>query len=118
MAKHNELGKEGEQLAENFLLQKDFAILHRNWRYSHYEIDIVALKNNILHFVEVKSRSSQNFSMPEESVGKKKTRSILKAADEFLFLHPEYNDFHIDILSIIIKISGDPEFFFIEDIYF
>jgi len=117
MATHIDFGKLGEQLAEEFLIGKGYTILHRNWRHSHYEIDIVALKNNIPHFVEVKTRSSNHFGQPEESVNKKKIRSLLQAADEFLFRNPEYNNFRLDILSITIHPQQEPEYFFIEDVY-
>jgi putative endonuclease len=117
MAQHNEAGKEGEQMAENYLLKNGFEVLYRNWRYSHYEIDIVALKNNIPHFVEVKLRNSRNFGFPEESVTSKKIKSLLQAANEFMFRHAQYKDFRIDILSITLYPNIETEFFFIQDIY-
>jgi len=112
-----DFGKLGEQLAEDFLAGKGYTILYRNWRYSHYEIDIVALKNDLPHFVEVKTRSSQEFGQPEESVNKKKIRSLLQAAEEFLYQNPQYKNFHIDILSITIYPQKEPQYFFIEDVY-
>lgn len=117
MATHIDFGKLGEKLAEDFLINKGYTILHRNWRHSHYEIDIVALKNDLPHFVEVKTRSSKQFGEPEESVNKKKIRSLLQAADEFLFQHPQYKNFRIDILSINIHQQEEPQYFFIEDVY-
>jgi len=117
MARHNELGKNGEALAAAYLTQHGYAILHCNWRYSHYEIDIIALKENVLHFVEVKSRASKNFGLPEEAVTKKKFQSLLQAADEFLFQHPEYRHVQYDILSITTLKNQPPDFFLIEDVY-
>src|ERR671912_669586 len=100
MAIHIETGKEGEELAENYLVKNGFKILHRNWRFSHYEMDIVALKNEIPPFIEVKFRKSRAFGPPEESVTKKKINSLLQAANEFMFRNAKYSDFRIDILSI------------------
>lgn len=117
MASHIDFGKQGEQLAENFLLKKGFIILHRNWRHSRYEIDIVALKNNVPHFIEVKTRSSKQFGEPEESVTKKKIRFLLQAAGEFLYQHPQYKNFQIDILSINMHSEAGAAYFFIEDVY-
>jgi len=57
MATHIDFGKLGEKLAEDFLINKGYVILYRNWRYSYYEIDIVALKDEVPHFIEVKKRS-------------------------------------------------------------
>lgn len=117
MAIHIETGKLGEALAEQFLIRNGYSILHRNWRYSRWEIDIVALKNGLPHFIEVKTRSSKQYGAPEESVTKKKIRDLLQAAEEFLFQHAEYNDFRLDILSINLHPEKATEYFFIEDIY-
>ena len=116
MAVHISFGRQGEQLAETWLIQNGFTILQRNWRHSHYEIDLIALKNNMPHFVEVKMRSSKNFGWPEQNVTRKKLKSLLQAVNQFLHLHPLYHDFRIDILSIISRPGCDPEFFFIEDV--
>ena len=58
MASHNQLGKEAEQMAVSYLTTKGYEILHCNWRYSHYEIDIIAIKNELLRIIEVKSLKS------------------------------------------------------------
>jgi putative endonuclease len=117
MTTHIELGKQGEELAEVFLVKNGFKILYRNWRFSHYEIDIVAIKNDVPHFVEVKLRTSRGFGLPEDSVTKKKLKSLLQAANEFMFRNPKYKDFRIDILSITTYPNSETEFFFIEDVY-
>jgi putative endonuclease len=117
MAPHNVLGKLGEELAEAYLAERDYTILHRNWRHSHYEIDIIALKGEVLHFVEVKTRASNVYGFPEENVTKKKIRSLFQAADEFLYLHPQYNKIQFDILAIN-KWGNEPaEYLLLEDIY-
>ena len=56
MALQNNLGRLGENIAKDFLKQKGFIIIVLNWRHLHYEIDIVARQQNILVFVEVKTR--------------------------------------------------------------
>jgi putative endonuclease len=117
MAVHNQLGKKGEEMAEQYLLQHGYVVLHRNWRHSHYEIDLIAIKNEVLHFVEVKLRSSKKFGLPEQNVKRKKFQSLLRAADEFLFQKPEYRHVQYDILSINISFNEPPEFFLIEDVY-
>ena len=117
MAGHNELGKDGEQLALGWLREKGSEILHCNWRYSHFEIDIIAKKDGLLHMVEVKSRNYFPGAYPEESVTKKKFAFIKRAAEQFLYLHPEYRHIQFDVLSITLHKSGEPEFFFIEDVF-
>ncbi|MGV3658130.1 MAG: YraN family protein [Chitinophagaceae bacterium] len=117
MARHQTWGKKGEEGAAAYLLQKGFEILHRNWRHSYYEIDIIALKNGVLHFVELKLRTSKKFGLPEEAVNKRKFRRLLNAADEFLHRHPQYRHLQYDIVAISIHPNGVADYFFIEDAY-
>ncbi len=117
MASHNKLGKEAEQMAVNYLTNKGYQILHCNWRYSRYEIDIIAIKNELLRIIEVKSLKSSDLRHPEESVTKKKFRFLLKAADEFLFQNQQYRHVQFDILSIVINGQKEPEYFLIEDVF-
>lgn len=117
MALHNDLGKEGEELAVKWLIEHGYIILHRNWRFRHYEIDIIALKNNVLHIIEVKIRNHSRFGHPEDSVTRKKFKRLQRAADQFLYLHPGHKWLQYGILSITKQGKKDPEFFFIEDVY-
>jgi putative endonuclease len=68
MAKHNELGKKGEQLAIDFLIKNEYKILEKNYRYLKAEVDIIAQKGAILVAVEVKTRSSNYFEEPQDAV--------------------------------------------------
>ena len=115
--KQSDLGKRAEEMAVQFLIDKKFTILHRNWRYAHYEIDIIARLEQVIHFVEVKARSSVNFAFPEDNVNKKKMGDIMKAADEFLFRHKEYRHVQFDIISINLPPGGDAQYFYIRDVY-
>ena len=117
MTQHIDIGQMGEKLAEAYLSEKGFTIQFRNWRYSHYEIDIIAIKDGMPHFIEVKTRTSTHFGRPEESITKKKLRDLLRAAEEYMFRHPAYTDFRIDVLSITLQTGLEPEYFFIEDLY-
>jgi putative endonuclease len=117
MAAHNKTGFEGEELAVIWLQSKGYSILHRNWRHSHYEIDIIAIKNNILKIIEVKCRRSDLYGLPEDSVTKKKFKHLKYAADEFLFQNPGYKWIQYDVLSIILRKNTEPDFFLLEDVY-
>jgi putative endonuclease len=117
MALHNKLGKEAEEMAVNYLVKNGYEILHCNWRYSHYELDIVATKNGLLKIVEVKSLKSAAIRYPEQGVTNKKFKDLLKAADQFLFQHRQYSHVQFDILSIIVSQYRPPEFFLIEDVF-
>lgn len=117
MANHNVTGKKGEALAHAYLLRNHFVILHTNWRYAHYEIDIIAHTGDVLHFIEVKTRRSLQFGYPEESVTKKKMENLLNGAEAFLLTYPQWKRVQYDILSIYLRKDHSPEYFFMEDVY-
>lgn len=117
MASHNDLGKEGEEMAAKWLVEKGYTLLHRNWRYSHYEIDIIAVKNDKLHIIEVKARKGNHFGNPEDSVTKKKFKDLQRAADEFLFHNPGYKWLQYDVLAITLFGDKEAEYFLLEDVY-
>ena len=89
MAEHNDLGKFGEELAVDFLEKNGYEILETNWTFDKAEIDIIAQKENILAVVEVKTRSSLDFGLPQEFVKPKKIQLLVKAINEFVIEHIE-----------------------------
>jgi putative endonuclease len=117
MAIHIELGKQGEQMACDWLMAKGFEIVHRNWRHSHYEIDIIAKKNAMLHFIEVKIRNYTKFGQPEDSVTRRKFKHLQRAVDEYLYQHPGNPWIQYGILAITMFRNKEPEFFLLEDVY-
>ena len=117
MAVHLELGKKGEDLAVDYLCSRGFKILFRNWKYGRFEIDIIAIKDEMLHFVEVKLRSSAMHGDPEQNITRSKIKCLLKGIDGFLSQHTKYRDFRLDVLCITLNEFGKPEYFMIEDVY-
>ena len=117
MPEHIELGKLGENLACDFLQQQNYTILFRNWRHSNAEIDIVASYDKVLHFIEVKTRSTKNFGEPEESVNSKKMQKLMDAAEAFQEEYPQWTRIQFDILSIMITNGVGTDFFLLEDVY-
>jgi putative endonuclease len=124
MALHIDLGKEGEEMAVKWLRENGYTILHCNWRYSYYELDIIATKLHTkgrqgpleyIHFIEVKSRKARSLGHPEDSVTRKKFKNLQRAADQYLLLHPGHRWIQFDILSITIGGKGGTEYFLIED---
>jgi len=100
---HIQLGKEGEDIAVKFLLSKNHKILARNWRISHLELDIVTKFEDLIVFVEVKTRSSSAFGMPETFVTYKKQKHIAKAAQAYLNKYRIKSEIRFDIISIILN---------------
>ncbi|MEP6806235.1 YraN family protein [Flavobacterium sp. FlaQc-47] len=84
MAEHNELGKKGENLAVEFLQKEGYKILDRNWTFQKAEIDIIALKDDILAVIEVKTRSSLDFGAPQDFVKPKKIQLLVKAVNAYI----------------------------------
>ncbi|MBU3714479.1 MAG: YraN family protein [Ferruginibacter sp.] len=115
MVQHIKTGKKGEELAAQHLMLLGFVILSQNWRYRHWEIDIIAVKNNVLHFVEVKTRKSSKNGYPDDEVGVKKIKNMISAAEIYLLRFPQWQRVQFDILAIILE--PGIEFFFIEDVY-
>jgi putative endonuclease len=117
MAQHNLTGSTGEALAALYLIEKGYRIMHQNWRHSHWEVDIIAEKDTILHFVEVKTRRTQKFGHPEEQVDKKKIQNLINAAEEYLYRQPQWKRVQFDILSITLFKNEPAAYFLIEDVY-
>jgi putative endonuclease len=112
MAEHNDLGKFGEELAVDFLEKNGYEILETNWVFDKAEIDIIAQKNEILAVVEVKTRSSLDFGLPQEFVKPKKIQLLLKAVNEYI----TQNDLDVEVRFDIIAIHKEGENFNIEHI--
>ena len=103
MAKHNDIGQRGEQLAADYLIQKNYTILDRNWRYGRAEIDIVAMNGSTLVFAEVKTRSDDLFERPESAVDDKKRRLLTRAAVAYMRKIGHEWAIRFDILAVVLK---------------
>ena len=110
MAEHNELGKQGEELAVDFLQINGYEILETNWTFQKAEIDIIAKKENTLAIVEVKTRSSLDFGLPQDFVKPKKIQLLVKAVNEYVLS----NDLDVEVRFDIIAIHKEGQEFKIE----
>ena len=96
------LGKSGEKIALRYLEDKKYRILARNFRLFRGEIDIIALDRKTLVFVEVKTRRSTDFGLPEESVTPSKQEQIKKIAQGFLTKNNlNETECRFDVISLI-----------------
>ena len=112
------VGQNGENLAVTYLESLGFHIVARNWRFKYVEIDIIAYRKNILHFIEVKTRTSSAFGHPEEAVAKKKMEQMKMGAEEYQYRNPQWKYVQFDVLGIRLFINGKIEYWFNEDVYF
>ena len=100
MAQHNDLGKEGEKLAAAFLENNGYEILEKNWTFQKAEIDIIAQKDNTLAVVEVKTRSSTDFGLPQDFVKPKKIQLLVRAVNEYVVSRDLDVEIRFDIIAI------------------
>ena len=110
-------GNKGEDMAEDYLKGHGYTILHRNWRFRHWEVDIIANKGKFLHFIEIKTRTSSVYGKPEESISKGKMDNLMNASEEYQFLNPQWKFIQFDVLAITLKYDQPAEFYMIEDVY-
>ena len=110
MAEHNELGKLGEEMAVEFLEKAGYEILETNWVFQKAEVDIIARKGETVAIVEVKTRSSIDFGLPQEFVKPKKIQLLVKAINEYITI----NDLDVEVRFDIIAIHKMPNEFVIE----
>jgi len=111
------LGRWGEDVAAEFLQANGFTIRARNLRTAHGELDIVAEKDGLLVFVEVKTRSSHSFAYPEDSVTSRKQAHLLSAAEDYLQGHPESGEaWQFDVIAVERKPGEKPEIVHFENV--
>ena len=117
MAQHNDLGKLGEELAVEFLEKAGYAILETNWVFQKAEIDIIAQKGDVLAIVEVKTRSSVDFGLPQDFVKPKKVQLLVKAVNEYIITNDLDTNARFDIIAIF-KNGKEYEIEHLEDAFY
>ncbi len=106
MTHQKRLGEWGEAEARRYLETKTYVLIERNFRVPEGEIDLVMQDGDIVVFVEVKTRTSDSFGTPEESISRPKRQRLLRAAWAFLQERERIDSFwRIDIVAI--KASSD-----------
>lgn len=95
-------GKQGEDMAVQYLEEDGYHILERNWCYKHVEVDIIAKFHEFLVIVEVKTRKGNSWGEPYTAVDIRKQRSLIYAAERYLSMHHLDAEVRFDIVSIII----------------
>ena len=101
---NKQLGLNGEDIAEKFLIKQGYKILERNRHFSRYcEIDIIAQDKDTLVFVEVKTRKTDICGHPLEAITKTKYKNIRTGLSLYLQENPNYKKYRIDVVSILLK---------------
>ena len=106
MALHNDLGKEGEKLAKDFLIKKGYEILEQNYRYQKAEVDIIAKYRGTLIVIEVKTRSTIDYGNPQDFVKPKQVQQLVKAIDHYIEERDLDIEVRFDVIAIIKNKKG------------
>lgn len=101
MVSKGQTGAFGEQQALLYLRSCGYQILAVNWRHRHWEVDIIMRDKDILVFVEVKTRSSVAFGLPEDFVDSKKEKNLFKLADAYISQFKHEGEIRFDIVSVL-----------------
>lgn len=111
MAEHNDLGRWGEEQASLFLEEQGYHIIARDWKIGKRDLDIVALspEGDQLVIVEVKTRSSTDYQLPEQAVDVRKMRNLAVAANAYVKAHAIARAIRFDIISVIGGCSAKAE---------
>lgn len=103
MASHNDLGRRGEEIARAYLENLGYRILKLNWKYGRAEVDMIADQDGTIIFVEVKARSSTDFGMPEEFVGRKKELQLEFASSGYIEMTNHQGEIRFDVIAIVFE---------------
>lgn len=106
MAQHNDLGKKGEELAVDYLINHNYEVLERNYTYLKNEIDIIARINQMIVVVEVKTRSTADFGDPQDFLKKGQIERLVTAANHYLEHLEEDLEVRFDIIAVIENKKG------------
>ena len=111
------IGNEGESRASAYLESKGFEIIERNWRTKLGEIDIIAYKNDVLVFVEVKTLPNGTLDMIQRELNNQKRQRILKTSKRFLLNHRQYSNSYVRFDVIVIDMPGLEPVYHIENAF-
>lgn len=117
MARHNELGKEGERIAREYLISNGYTIIDIDTRKGHYELDIVATRGDRIIFTEVKSRTMGSQD-PIDAITPNKIRKICRAADSFVRNYGFPHEVQFDVITVVVAPDGNYKLEHIPDAFY
>jgi len=116
MATHNDMGKWGEDLAEAYLERRGYTIVERDWKSGRRDIDIIALDNDVVVFVEVKTRRNRLFGEPEDAIDYRKRQNLQQAINHYVKFRNIRQEIRFDIISVVGTIGTEPDIQHIQDV--
>ena len=114
---NNELGAWGEEQAADYLRRKGYAIMERDWKSGHRDIDIIATNGQVVVFVEVKARRNRIFGEPEDAVDYRKMQNLRAAMNHYIQFKNIRQDIRFDVITVVgTPYQGEAEITHIEDV--
>lgn len=117
MPQHLDLGRTGELLAKTHLENAGYEILDENWTHGKLEVDLIAYKDRVIIFTEVKTRTGNGFGEPEDFVDNRKQKLLAEAADEYIYLMNHQGEIRFDIISVLFDKKDNYTLKHIEDAF-
>jgi len=117
MAQHLDLGRKGESLAKAHLQNTGYEVIDENWTHDRAEIDLVAYKEGMIIFAEVKTRTGNWFGEPEDFVDTRKQKLLVKAADEYIYRINHQGEVRFDIIAVLFDKQNNYTLKHIEDAF-
>ena len=116
MATHNDTGRWGEDLAVAYLEKKGYTIVERDWKSGRKDIDIIALDDDVVVFVEVKTRRNHVFGEPEDAIDYRKMQSLQQAINHYIKFRHIRQEIRFDIISVVGTIGTEPDIQHIQNV--
>ncbi len=110
-------GNAGEEKAAQALLQEGYSIIERNYRTKGGEIDIIAVKEDVIVFVEVKSLPNGSPELLQNELNRQKLQRIVKTSKRFLLNHRQYSNSYVRYDVMVIDMPGMPDVYHIENAF-
>ncbi|MGB3618587.1 MAG: YraN family protein [Catalinimonas sp.] len=110
-------GRRGEELAAEYFEKRGWAVVARNYRHRRAEVDLIVRREDLLVFVEVKTRASDAWGPPESFVTDAQAERVLRVADEYLHEHDWTGAIRFDVVAVHLRPDG-PELHHFEDAFY
>lgn len=110
------MGDRGEAIAVEYLRRNGFLVCARNWRCGRYEIDVVASKRGVTHFVEVRTRAAAALAPPERSLTAAKVAAMRRAAEAYLAMTRTEGEVEFDLVAVDMFPDGSYDVRFVADV--
>jgi putative endonuclease len=110
------IGSRGEDIATQWLRDRGYYIIERNWRAGRYEIDIIAEHYDTIHFVEVKTRRKGGWQSAYDSIDEQKIRTLRRGAMAYRSIHKLRHNIQFDLIAIMTDENDGYEIDYVENI--